>query len=633
MSGTESIVAVTQEPRPTPRSSMPTLSRLARRAVSVWTVPLALAIIAFAVFSPALWNGFVEWDDQLNLTENLAYRGLGTAQLRFFFTTVLMGHYIPLTWFTFGLDYLLWGMNPMGYHLTSLIIYAAGAAAFYFVALRLMERATILAGTALRVAAVASTLFFTLHPLRVESVAWATERRDVLSGFFFLLTILAYLGTCEASGKRRRWLLAGTVGLYVLALASKASVMVLPAILILLDIYPLRRSSRRSLIEKIPFAVLGLAGAAVTYYAQNANLYITPLERYPLAARIGMTFFSLWFYVEKTFLPQALSPLYELPARVRLSDWPFLFSALAVTAITAVLVTLRRRWPAGLTVWAYYAIALGPVIGIIHSGHQLTHDRYSYLPGLGLALLVGGVAGVAAREAAAGAFRPAIARAMAVAGVAWVIGLATLTFQQTQVWRDTYTLWTYALDSRPDCSICHGNLGVYLGNRGFTDLAREHLVRAIALRPDQVKAYHHLGYIYASKGEFQKAADAYEIFLKRYPIDVDALSNMGATLMNLGRHREAVDTMQRAVKLRPNHVFANTNLGYAVGESGRPAESLSHFRRAITLKSDTPQAWFGLARFAYEAGRSDEALTALGILRQLDPVLAVRLGPTLLASW
>src|SRR5574341_106070 len=633
MSRTESVVVVAQESRLTAHSLMPTLSRLVSQAVGGWMVPLALAITTFLVFSPAIWNGFVEWDDQVNLTENLEYRGLGKAQLRFFFTTVLMGHYIPLTWLTFGLDYVLWGMNPTGYHLTSLIIYAASIAAFYVVALRLLQRATVLAGHALRVAAVAAALFFALHPLRVESVVWATERRDVLSGLFFLLTILGYLGMCAATGKRRRWLLAGAVGLYVLALASKGSVMVLPAILILLDIYPLRRFSRRALIEKIPFAILGLAGAGLTYYAQNANSYITPLERYPLTARIGMTFFSLSLYVEKTFLPQALSPLYELPGRIQLFDRPFLLRALAVTALTAVLVSLRRRWPAGLTVWVYYAIALGPVIGIIHSGHQLTHDRYSYLPGLGLALLVGGVAGVAVREAGAGRFRPAIAGAMAVAGVAWLISLATLTFQQTQVWRETYTLWTYALDSEPDCSICHGNLGVYLGNRGFTDIALGHFERALAIRPDKVQAYHHLGYIYASKGEFQKAADAYEIFLKRYPMDVDALSNMGATLMNLGRHREAVEIMQRATKLRPNHVFANTNLGFAIGESGRPAESLQHFRRAITLKANTPQAWFGLARFAYEAGHPEAARTALGILRQLNPILAARIGPTLLESW
>src|SRR2546425_523337 len=228
-----------------------------------------------------------------------------------------MGHYIPLTWLTFGLDYVQWGMNPTGYHLTSLLLYAANAAVLYLVSLRLLARATTLAGLPLRLGAVAATLFFALHPLRAESVAWVTERRDVLSGLFFLLTILAYLRMRDASGPRRYWLLAASAGAYVLALASKGSVMVLPAMLLLLDIYPLRQLSRRTLVEKIPFVVLGIAGAAAAYWAQNANAFITPLQRYPLTARIGMTCYSLWFYLSKTVLPTGLGPLYELPARGR----------------------------------------------------------------------------------------------------------------------------------------------------------------------------------------------------------------------------------------------------------------------------------------------------------------------------
>src|SRR5438876_7135476 len=241
----------------TPATTRPHAARVGAWALADWLMPLALALVTFAVFSPALSNNFVDWDDQINLTGNEEYRGLGTAQLKYFFTTVLLGHYIPLTWMTFGLDYVLWGMNPMGYHLTSLLVHAAGAAALYLVALRILQKATPLAGAPLRVGAVAGTLFFVLHPLRAESVAWATERRDVLSGLFLFLTLLAYLKMSDATGRRRRWLLVGASGLYLLALASKASVMVLPAMLILLDIYPLRRFDRRTLLEKIPFAVLG----------------------------------------------------------------------------------------------------------------------------------------------------------------------------------------------------------------------------------------------------------------------------------------------------------------------------------------------------------------------------------------
>src|SRR5881396_439025 len=167
--------------------------RVGARALGQWLIPFAVALLTFVVLSPALRNGFVEWDDQINLTNNEDYRGLGSAQLKYFFTTTLMGHYIPLTWLTFGLDYVLWGMTPLGYHLTSLIIFAANAAVLYLVALHLLAKAAALAGVPLRVAAVAATLFFALHPLRAESVAWATERRDVLSGLFFLLTILTYL--------------------------------------------------------------------------------------------------------------------------------------------------------------------------------------------------------------------------------------------------------------------------------------------------------------------------------------------------------------------------------------------------------------------------------------------------------
>jgi Tfp pilus assembly protein PilF len=632
-SGTEGVLVVAPESRAAGHPLMPTLSRLASYTLTVWGIPLALSLITLVVFSPVLWNDFVEWDDQMNLYENPAYRGLGTAQFRYFFTTVLLGHYIPLTWMTFGLDYVLWGMNPMGYHLTSLLVHAASAAALYLVALRILQKATTLAGAPLRVGAVAGTLFFMLHPLRAESVAWATERRDVLSGLFFFLALLAYLKMSDATGRRRGWLLVGAAGLYLLALASKASVMVLPAMLILLDIYPLRRVARKTLLEKIPFAVLGGAGAAVTYYAQNVNHFITPLERYPLLARIGMMFNSLWFYVEKTVLPLQLSPLYELPAKVNPLALRFLLPALAVTLITVTVVALRRRWPAGLTVWACYGVALGPVIGLIHSGHQLTHDRYSYLPAIALSLLLGGAAGVVAREAAAGVLRPSLVRALTVTGLVAGIGLAGLSFQQVQVWRDTDTLWRYAIDAEPDCAICRGNLGVYLSSRGLTQEARVHFERALAARPDQVKSYHYLGYLHALKGEHKGAAESYETYLKRYPNDADALTNMGATLMALGRPREALDLLRRAEKIKPNSPFVTTNLGYALGDTGHPAESLLYLRRAIGIKWDMAHPWSGLVRFFSETGQPDAARTALGILRMLDPVMANRAGPWALETW
>jgi hypothetical protein len=624
-------------------------STLAKPATTsrLWSprlIPLALALVTFLVFLPALWNGFVAWDDQVNLYENEKYRGLTWTQIRWMFSTFLMGHWIPLTWLTFGLDYVLWGMNPAGYHLTSLVLFAANAAALYFVALRLLRLTTGFVEGTLRFSAIATTLFFTIHPLRAESVGWATERRDVLSGLFFLLTVLVYLKAHDARGTHKRWLLAGAVGMYALALVSKASVMVLPAVLVVLDIYPLRRlggcwqgwvgsAARAVWLEKIPFLVLGIAGGIVTYYAQNVNMFITPLERYSLSARPAMVFYSLWFYLEKTVVPQGLSPLYELPARVSLLDRQFLFPAIAVTAITTAVVALWRRWPAGLAVWAYYAIALGPVIGIVHSGHQLTNDRYSYLPGFGFALVIGAVAGAVVQAAAVGTLRPALVRALAGLGVVWFCSLSYLSAQQVQIWRDTETLWRYSLESDPNCSICHGNLGVYLSNNGQLGLAKTEFERALELRPDNKKVHQHLGYTLAMLEDFPRAFEHFQLFFARYPNDVQGLNNYGAALLNARRPGEALQHLQRAVKIKPGDVLSRVNLGYAYADLQRPAEALAAFREAVALQYNSPQAWFGLARVYLELGQPAAARTACGILGQIDRRYAARIEPALLQTW
>jgi protein O-mannosyl-transferase len=615
-----------------------------RLLLSPWIIPLALAVITFLVFLPALWNGFVEWDDQVNLYENPEYRGLTWPQIRWMFTSVLMGHWIPLTWLTFGLDFVLWGMNPLGYHLTSLVIYAANVPAFYFVTRRLLRKATSFGENALSLSAVVATLFFALHPLRAESVGWATERRDVLSGLFFLLTVLMYLKGHDHTGRRRGCLLAGSVGMYLLALVSKASVMVLPAALVVLDVYPLRRigghwrewfgpAARAVWLEKIPFAVLGVAGAAVTYYAQNANMFITPLERYPLSARPAMVFYSLWFYLDKTLMPRGLSPLYELPARVSLLDAQFLLPALAVTAITATVVLLRRRWPAGLAAWVYYAIALGPVIGIVHSGHQLTNDRYSYLPAMAFALIVGAAAGAAVRAGAAGMLRPALVKAVLGLVVVWLGALAYLSTQQVQIWRDTESLWRYALEVDPDCAICHGNLGVNILHQGYHQLAKAEFDRVRALRPDSKKVHLHIGYMHATLGEFSQAVDHFKQYVERYPNDVDGLNNLGAALVNDRHAREALEPLHRALKIKPRHPLSRVSLGYAYLDLGDRARAKGLFQEAIALKYDTPAAWFALARTHLESGNVDAAHKAWGLLGQLDPKLAARLGPAFVPTW
>lgn len=618
--------------------------RVAAALLVPHALPLMVAAVTFLTFWPTLWNGFVEWDDSINLVDNQKYRGLGWAQLRWMFTSLLMGHYIPVTWLSFGLDYAVWGMKPFGYHLTNNLLHTASAVVFYFLARRLLREATGWPAAALRAAAAGAALVFAVHPLRAESVAWATERRDVLSGLFFLLAILAYLRALDVDGRRHRWRLAEAAGCYALAVFAKAIVMTLPLVLVLLDVYPLRRVAvvarpwrdaawRRCLVEKVPFAALGLAGAAAQYYAVSVNAFVTPLDAHPWTARVGMTFYSLWFYFQKTVLPLGFSPLYELPAKVNPLEGAFLGSAVGVVLLSALAVAVRRRWPALLAVWAYYVIVLGPVTGIVHSGHQLTHDRYSYLSCLGWALLAGGGAGMVARAWASGAVRARVAgMAGAVAGLG-LLGLATLTWYQVQIWKDTETLWYFAVDATPDCGICHNNLGVYLTNKGFPQAGLMHLQRSLVLRPDHIGTHGNIGVALANMNRPAEAVPHYEKVLAKYPKKVDVRANLGGTLVRLGRIDEALAHLQEAAKLSPNHYPVAANFALALSHVGRHAEAIPHFRRAIEARPQEPFPHYGLAQAYLAVGQPDVARAEYEALRALDRNLASYLAGAFVTEW
>lgn len=311
-----------------------------RRGISSFVVPAALALTTLIVFLPALNAGFVNWDDEVNFLVNPNYRGLGAAQLQWMFTNFLMGNYIPFTWMTFGLDYVVWGMNPAGYHLTNILLHAANAVLFYFIGLHLLRLSAptcpVDGSLAPIIGSAFATLLFAVHPLRAESVAWITERRDVLSGFFCLAAVLTYLQYCgvpdRQTGRTRNapgWYWA-SLGFFVLALLSKSMAMTLPAILLLLDAYPLRRlvgvgSGRRWLpsasvvVEKLPFFLLSLVAAYTSLVAldlatqvasrsgaipwnADATVEVSPIDRVAISAN------ALLFYLWKMAVPLGLSP-------------------------------------------------------------------------------------------------------------------------------------------------------------------------------------------------------------------------------------------------------------------------------------------------------------------------------------
>jgi len=581
-----------------------------------WLVPVLIALVTFAAFLPALHNQFVNWDDDENLLNNPRYRGLGWTQLRWMWTTH-MGHYIPLTWMTFGLDYLLWGMNPLGYHLTSLLLHAANAVVFFFIVRRLLTRALSSPserGYALAVCAGVAALVFAIHPLRVESVAWVTERRDVLSGLFYLVTILLYLRACERGerGRRGYWL---SVTAFALALLSKSMVVNLPVVLLTLDVYPLRRlggavgwrseSARRVYVEKIPFVLLAAAASAIALMAQLSHDTMVSVVRLSALGRLAVSVYGVSFYLWKTVAPVNLSPLYELPPTVNPWAPPFLLSYGLVLAITAIVLALRRRVPGLPAAWVAYIVVLLPVLGIFQSGPQIAADRYTYLAGLGWAIFVG--AGLLSCWRSSRRSKTGTPAAWLLAGLALcvVVGLGVLTWNQAQVWHDSQKLWTHALAIDPQSSLAANNLGIVLAQQAE---AIEHFEQALRIKPDYADAHNNLGAALVQRGKLAEAIEHLQQALKIRPGNADAHYNWGVALAQQGKPAEAIEHFEQALKINPHGADAHSHWGVALAQQGRLAEAIEHFEQAAQINPHDADAHYHWGVALAQQGKAPEAV-------------------------
>jgi Tfp pilus assembly protein PilF len=617
-----------------------------RRWRSSFVVPAALALTTFIVFLPALKAGFVNWDDDTNFLDNTNYRGLGAAQLQWMFTTFLMGHYIPFTWMTFGLDYVVWGMNPAGYHLTNILLHTANAVLFYFIALHLLRlsvparpadgpSAPIL-GSAL------ATLLFAVHPLRAESVAWITERRDVLSGLFCLAAVLTYLQYCgvpdRQTGRTRNapgWYWA-SLGFFALALLSKSMAMTLPAILLLLDAYPLRRlggvgSGRRwlpstsVLVEKLPFFLLSSAAAYTALVALDHTTHVisgpgsipstvevtvevSPIDRVAISAN------ALLFYLWKMAVPLRLSPDYHLPPPVGFETWPALISFAVVLLVTAVVIVGHRRWPALAAAWVGCIVMLSPVIWI----PQIAADRYTYLACAGWALLCG--AGLASgwRYCQQCNIDARITASLAGFALAVVAALGVLTWNQVRVWRDSETLWAHAIAAWPS-SRSYYKLGEVLAQRGDLAKAIENFEAALRINPRHTYAHTGLGFIFAIQGRLTEALEQFDDALRIAPRFATAHTGLGLVFARQGKLSEASDQFRRALEIDAGDAQAHTNLGLILKKQGQRGEAAAHFRQAAQADPNSEQAQYQWGLALAEEGKLSEATDHLRAAVRINP--------------
>lgn len=564
-----------------------------------------LGLIVIGVFLPGLRGEFLDWDDTLNFLENPHYRGLGPAQLHWMFTAFHHGHYIPVTWLTLGLDYTFWGMNPFGYHLTSLLLHAANTILVYLLAIQLMRavgRGPQAMNPPLRLGAASAALLFALHPLRVESVAWVTERREVLCSLFSLLAVLMYLRAWEArrgdAALEPRWYWA-SVGLFGLAVFSKAMAVTLPFVLLILDVYPLRRlgsgaghwSSRtlvRVFTEKIPFVMLSLATGAIALFAYARTDNLTSLDKVGWVDRLALSTLSPAFYLAKMIIPVHLSPIYERPEPLDPLAWPFMVAWAATLAVTGLAIALRDRWPALLAVWAVYILTLLPVVGIVQHGHHFAADRYTYLPMIGWAVLAGGGLWAVLASTHRGATRRACAPPMALVIVVLIV-LALLTRQQLMIWRDSAALWTHALAVQRS-SVAHSNFGRVLALQGHFDEAAKHFHAAIQIKPAFAMAHNNLGLALAYQGQLSEATRQYQEAIRLKPRYADPHYNLGLTLAVQGKLAEAVSQYRQALEFRPDYGPAHQSLAIALSDLGQWPEALDHFRDSVRINPDSSQA-------------------------------------------
>jgi Flp pilus assembly protein TadD len=561
--------------------------------------------LCLAIFVPGLANEFV-WDDEQYLSRNPAVSGGLTLQnLRWGLTTFHAGNWHPLTWLSHQADVEIFGMNPTGHHLTSLLLHCANALLMLFVFRRLTG---FFWGSALVAA------LFAVHPLHVESVAWAAERKDVLSTLLWLLALGAWIWWCR-SPRPARYL--ATVALYVLSLSAKQMPVTFPFLLLLLDWWPLGRfvPGRRLKViaEKLPLLALAAAASAVAYLAQSG---FGSVGNAPLEARLANAVIACCIYVGKTLWPTRLALLYPFP----LEPPALVPTSLAVAALTAVSILVlrtRKSLPFLAVGWFWFLGTLVPVIGLVQIGNQALADRYTYVPLTGLFIMA--IWGVDRLTAGHGRRAPWITAGEIVV----VLVLTVISSAQVRTWHDPVSAFTNAIRARENNHIAHYNLGVYYHEHGDDGAAAGHFRAAIAIWPDDAVARNNLGLTLEREGKTAEAIGEFWAATRADPRLAEGHYNLGRLLADTGEQFIARATLERALSLRPAYPEAHARLGELLARQGKAGEALPHFLEAVRLSPGTALYRSDLGAALAELGRLEEAVNVLREALRLDPRLHI----------
>lgn len=535
---------------------------------------LISAAVAFCVYIPSLGNGFVRWDDPAYVIDNNNIRSF---DLRYAFTAFVMSTWLPLTILSFMLDYSIWGLNPFGYHLVNSILHSINTFMLALLAARLAKAGGIIESKGLFLTALTAGLLFGAHPVHVESVAWIAERKDVLNALFFLLGLHSYLNYSKA--QRPAWYLL-TIAFFTLSLLSKPMTVTMPLVLLILDFYPLERLKgagiRRAVAEKLPFFGLSFAISAISIWSQSERA-LAGLDFLPFEGRLHIAARGFLFYIYKTLWPIDLAPLYPLDFSLNLNVW-FASYVAGLLAITAFAVFMLKKTKAFLSAWAFYIITLVPVIGIIKVGRQAAADRYAYIPSMGLVILAGALIAWLVRRRAK-AFLPALAALAAVSAV-----LSFLTVKQTEVWKNTITLWTQEIKAYPafiEGYMARGRHNVILGKYQDALPDLNMVMQLTSSKTALQGAYFYRGLVYSNTGMIEDGIDDLTIVLIFDPTDRLAYKNRAMAYMKTGEYLKGIADFEKAASLgeAPSYL----DLGMAYLQLGDKEKAYINLKKAVQL--------------------------------------------------
>lgn len=512
-----------------------------------------VALLTFIIYLPALQNGFINWDDGVYVYENPNIQKIDLELIKWVFSIKANPTWHPLTLFSLSIDHAVWGLKPFGYHLTNIALHAFNTFLVFFLAYRLVDiglgfqDSTINATRFTISVAFITALLFGIHPLHVESVAWISERKDVLYAAFFLLAILNYIKYVSNGSQKHVFYLISLL-LFILSLMSKPMAVSLPVVLLIFDYYPFKRfeveGAKKILIEKAPFFLISILSSVITIWAQGAGGALSPLEKIPLLGRIAVASRAYIFYLIKMVLPINLMPYYPYPTGSFLFSVEYLGSIVILLIITCVAISFFKKNILFCAVWLYYIATLIPVIGIVQVGPHAAADRYTYLPSLGPFLLIGVIV-VTLYERTSKKNRMAIIVVLLLVSVL----LCNKTIKQIAIWRDSITFWNYVIDRYDKSALAYDNRGTSYESLGNYQEAIIDYGKAIELNPRNKNYYNDRGIAYLKMGKYMAAAIDFGVAIELDPNYADAYYNLGLAYQRLGNDKQALVYFNKEAEL------------------------------------------------------------------------------------